>query len=120
MAEGNEFVMSYDRLRGVRVVGWWEPGDPRLHYRVEQEIPEGLLSHNLHLQSENKKGSFRKKNKLLVARIPHMMKQEWLKEINAEPNTLLSDTENTDVQKLLKRKLNSSEFQMLKTIDGSI
>ena len=56
MAEGNEFVMSYDRLRGVRVVGWWEPGDPRLHYRVEQEIPEGLLSHNLHLQSENKKG----------------------------------------------------------------
>ena len=119
MVEGKEFIINDDRQRGVRVIGWFEPGDWRMHVRVEQEIPDELFTHNHELAENNTKHTRRRKSKILVARVPQLMKQQWLQEINLNSG-LLTDDENPDVERLMKRKLNSNEFRKLRTGGGQI
>jgi hypothetical protein len=119
MAEGKEFLLNDDRARGIRVIGWWEPGDPRLHVRVEQEIPDELFTHNHELAADNTKHDRRRKNKVLVARVPQLMKQQWLQEINLNAG-LLTDEENPEVERLIKRKLNDIDYRKLRTGGGRV
>lgn len=119
MKEREEFIINDDRVRGVRVIGWFEPGDYRLHCRVEQEVPNTLFDHNHELAEYNTKHTRRKRSKVLVARVPQLMKQQWLKEINVTGG-VLTDEENPDVERQMKRKLNSNEFSKLRTGGGQI
>lgn len=118
MAERREFLVNEDRLRGVRVVGWFEPGDPRLHLRVEQEIPDQFFTQLHEEAAVNTRHDRRKRNKVKVASVPHLLKQEWLKEINVTGGVLTD--ENPEVEKLMKRKLNDLDYRKLRAGGGRI
>lgn len=85
---------------------------------IERNIDyKPIVEHNKKLYSENN-GYSKSKDLKRVASIPTLVLEIWSKEYNGNSNwfALPSDVQ----KKILKKKLNSSEFQMFRTAPGRL
>ena len=85
---------------------------------IERNIDyKPIVEHNKKLYSENN-GYSKSKDLKRVASIPTLVLEIWSKEYNGNSNwfALPSDIQ----KKILKKKLNSSEFQMFRTAPGRL
>jgi hypothetical protein len=85
---------------------------------IERNIDyKPIVEHNKKLYSHNN-GYSKSKDLKRVASIPTLVLEIWSKEYNGNSNwfALPSDVQ----KKILKKKLNSSEFQMFRTAPGRL
>jgi len=85
---------------------------------IERNIDyKPIVEHNKKLYTENN-GYSKSKDLKRVASIPTLVLEIWSKEYNGNSNwfALPSDVQ----KKILKKKLNSSEFQMFRTAPGRL
>jgi hypothetical protein len=85
---------------------------------IERNIDyKPIIEHNKKLYSHNS-GYSKSKDLKRVASIPTLVLEIWSKEYNGNSNwfALPSDVQ----KKILKKKLNSSEFQMFRTAPGRL
>ena len=85
---------------------------------IERNIDyKPIVEHNKKLYSENN-GYSKSKDLKRVASIPTLVLEIWSNEYNGNSNwfALPSDVQ----KKILKKKLNSSEFQMFRTAPGRL
>jgi hypothetical protein len=85
---------------------------------IERNIDyKPIIEHNKKLYSHNN-GYSKSKDLKRVASIPTLVLEIWSKEYNGNSNwfALPSDVQ----KKILKKKLNSSEFQMFRTAPGRL
>jgi hypothetical protein len=85
---------------------------------IERNIDyKPIVEHNKKLYSHNS-GYSKSKDLKRVASIPTLVLEIWSKEYNGNSNwfALPSDVQ----KKILKKKLNSSEFQMFRTAPGRL
>ena len=85
---------------------------------IERNIDyKPIIEHNKKLYSHNS-GYSKSKDLKRVASIPTLVLEIWSKEYNGSSNwfALPSDVQ----KKILKKKLNSSEFQMFRTAPGRL
>ena len=85
---------------------------------IERNIDyKPIVEHNKKLYTENN-GYSKSKDLKRVASIPTLVLEIWSKEYNGDSNwfSLPSDVQ----KKILKKKLNSSEFQFFRTAPGRL
>lgn len=110
-----EFILSENAQRGVRVVGWFNVGDPRMHYRVEQEVPDSFFDENKEYDQNWSRNAKRATHYQRFASVPDVLRQNWCTEFGV--NNLFEDD---DVKKKVMQRLNSREFHKLRTGGGNL
>ena len=110
-----EFILREKDARGVRVIGWVCHGDPRIHYRVEQEIPEQFFTDVKENAANWSPNATRQTHYQRFAQIPDILRQNWCDEWGV--SSLFADE---DVTKKTMKRLNSNEFYKLRTGGGNL
>lgn len=110
-----EFILSESPERGVRTIGFFKRGDPRLHFRVEQEVPDGFFDENKEADQNWSPNAKRGTHYQRFASIPDILRQQWMEEFGV--NSLFEDD---DVKKKVMQRLNSREFYKLRTGGGNL
>lgn len=112
-----EFVLSEDKPRGIKTVGWFLP-DGRIHVQTRQYVPDSFFSQVKALR-DVKDGKGRpntQKHWRHVAEIPETLHQKMLLDGNGKP-LHFNDPER---EKRLNRLLNDIDYKALRVTGGSV
>ena len=92
--------------------------DPNKHVVIERNVDyKPIIEHNKKMYTHND-GYSKSRDLKRVASIPTLVLELWTKEYNGTGNWFALSKE--EQQKILKKKLNSSEFQYFRTAPGRL
>jgi hypothetical protein len=113
--QGEKFILKPADARGVTVWGWYEDGDDRLHYQVVQEVPDEFFQQTKEQDVAWSPNEKRKSHYQKFASIPMQVRQNWHDELGVK-----GFGQDPDADKEMLKRLNSTEFQKLRTGGGKL
>ena len=113
--DGEPFILSEDKARGIRVVGWYEIGDNRLHYQTQQVIPDEFFQQTNEQDQSWSANEKRGHHMQKFASIPMQLRHQWFQEFGVS-----GLGQDPDVDKKILKRLNSNEFRKLRTGGGRL